>query len=171
MRLAPGKGRGVFAARDFEKDEVIERCPIVLLPPEQYPQYAATLLADYGFRWRQYPGATAIPLGYGCIYNHSADPNARLINDTTAGAIKFISIRPITAGEEITFHYGWQRHRVPNWYEDRWGLTKGAQRYNVSPTVAVAVVGGGAILAGAAMTSGVVAAARRALRLMRRKGT
>jgi len=170
VRPAPGKGRGVFAARDFGKDEIIERCPVVLLPPVQYPQYAATLLADYGFRWKQYDGATAIPLGYGCIYNHSPEPNARMVADTRARAINFISLRPIRAGEEISYHYAWQRYRVPTWYEDHWGVTP-APRYQVSPTFALAVLGGGAIAAGAAIVSAFIAAARRARRPVRRGGT
>ena len=46
-----------------------------------------------------------LQLGYGSLYNHSYEPNARY--DDRAPATKvFTALRDIRAGEEITVNYG-----------------------------------------------------------------
>jgi hypothetical protein len=169
VRPVPGKGRGVFAERDFDDGEIVERCPVVVIPNEQYPQYSATMLEDYGFRWPQKPEVVVIPLGYGCIYNHSPAPSIRFVANFKEQAIDFVCTKPITAGEEITQHYGWRRSRVPAWYEDSWDITAPTQPFQVSPTVAVAAVGAVAVGGAAAVIGTMVAVARRARRFRRRR--
>ena len=46
----------------------------------------------------------ALALGYGSLYNHSYQPNARY-DDQPAGAMTFTALRDIRAGEEITINY------------------------------------------------------------------
>jgi len=169
VRPVPGKGRGVFAGRDFDAGEVVERCPVVVIPKEQYPQYLATMVDDYAFRWPLKPEVVVIPLGYGCIYNHSADPNVRFVPNLKEHAIDFVCTKPITIGEEVTHHYGWRRSRVPAWYEDNWGISAPTRRFQVSPTVAVAAVGAAAVGSAAAVTGIVIAVAHRARRFRRRR--
>ena len=129
------------------------------------------MFEDYGFRWPTKPEVVVIPLGYGCIYNHSADPSVRFVPNLKEHAIDFECIKPIAAGEEITHHYGWRRTRVPAWYEDHWGITAPAQRFHLSETVAVAVVGAVAVGGAAAVTGAAIAAARRARRFRRRRAS
>ena len=47
-----------------------------------------------------------IPLGYGCIYNHSDNNNARWTNHPKCKAFQFVAIKDIEAGEEICTNYG-----------------------------------------------------------------
>ena len=47
-----------------------------------------------------------IPLGYGCVYNHSHNNNAKWINHPKCKAFQFMAIRNIEIGEEICTNYG-----------------------------------------------------------------
>jgi SET domain-containing protein len=116
VRNIRGKGRGVFARRPIEKGEIIERVPVLVLPagqvgeePERHP------LADYVFEWGT--RTVALALGYGSLYNHSYEPNARY--EDLGGRTKlFVALRDIAAGEEITVNYnGKPRDRTPVWFD------------------------------------------------------
>lgn len=103
VKRVAGKGRGVFAARPIRKGELIERVPVIVLPtstleegPEQNP------LADYCFAWGR--GTIALALGYGSLYNHSYNPNARY-DDIGQRTKVFTALRDIAEGEEITVSY------------------------------------------------------------------
>jgi hypothetical protein len=65
----------------------------------------------YVFSSRQ-PGKLMLVLGYGMLYNHSADPN---LFHRSAGRqlIEFVALRDIAAGEELTHDYG------PEYWGDR----------------------------------------------------
>lgn len=67
-------GRGVFAARDFAAETIIEICPIIFIPVAQRPTVVNdTVLDDYCYEW---DGAAGLALGFGSLYNHSYEPNA-----------------------------------------------------------------------------------------------
>ena len=65
-------GLGVFATRAFAAGEVIERCPMVVVPAAECPLLDETNLYNYYFTWQDQ--AAAIALGYGSLYNHSPHP-------------------------------------------------------------------------------------------------
>jgi hypothetical protein len=94
------RGRGVFALRDFREGEIVEICPTVVVADEDVEGVAR----HYVFSARQ-PGKLLLVLGYGMLYNHSAEPNlfhrsgGRLL-------IEFVALRDIAAGEELTHNYG-----------------------------------------------------------------
>lgn len=111
----PKAGRGVFAAVDIKKRETIESCPVFVLPRKDYPLVKRTALRDYYFMWGK--TTSAICLGFGSLYNHSYRPNAtykKLIKEQT---IKFIALKSIKMGEEITvnYHYGNPDDNSPLW--------------------------------------------------------
>jgi SET domain-containing protein len=111
-------GKGVFAARDIEPDEVIEVCPVLLFPKEELPYIRQTVLDDYYFDWGEKGEWYALCLGYGSLYNHSYDPNAEYGMDFEAQTIDFYCIKPIQAGDEIFINYNGDvdnRERV--WFE------------------------------------------------------
>lgn len=103
VRPAGKKGRGVFAARDFKKGEVVEKCPLILLTTEECALCEKTLLDCYIYAWNKEFGA--ILLGYGFIYNHSYAPNAIYVRDYKNKLMVYKSIRPIKKGEEVTVNY------------------------------------------------------------------
>ncbi len=116
VRSIRGKGRGVFARRPIEEGEIIERVPLIVLPAEQVgDDPVRDDLAGYIFKWGR--GTVALALGYGSLYNHSYEPNARY-KDVRARAKLFVALRAIAAGEEITVNYnGDPEDRSPVWFE------------------------------------------------------
>jgi SET domain-containing protein len=101
VKRVRGKGRGVFARRPIGAGEVIETCPVLVLPAGAAEDVPAGI-GGHVFEWGR--GQLALALGYGSLYNHSYRPNARYLD--LAGRIKvFTAIRDIAAGEEITVNY------------------------------------------------------------------
>jgi SET domain-containing protein len=100
------KGRGVFAARPFGVGEVVEVCPVILLrkPYAALHKELKTLV----FHWDvpEGEGATqAFALGYGSLYNHASPSNLRYERDAHALVMRFIAVRDVEAGEELTINY------------------------------------------------------------------
>jgi SET domain-containing protein len=106
IKIAEGKGYGVFATEVIEAGEVIEECHLLTLPIERGE--ASGLLIDYRFCWPCGADWTeqVIPLGYGCIYNHSNNNNAFWQDHPETKAFQFIANRKILPGEEICTYYG-----------------------------------------------------------------
>jgi uncharacterized protein len=116
VKQIKGKGRGVFARRFIYDGEVIERVPVLVLPVgEARSASELTPMSDYCFDWGR--GTVAVALGYGSLYNHSYQPNARY--DDEKGQIKvFMAIRDISLGEEIVVNYnGEPGDQSPVWFK------------------------------------------------------
>jgi len=107
------KGWGVFATDVIYESEIIEQCPVLVVPTKDiiHPN-GDSLLAKYVFHWG--PGTFGLALGYGSLYNHSYDPNARYDDRGRRGKM-FHALCDIQAGEEITVNYNGEpdsRHPV-----------------------------------------------------------
>jgi len=100
-----GKGRGVFTSQPIDTGEVIEICPVLIIPKLELPIIHKTVLHDYYFLWGDDLAECAIALGFGSIYNHELHPNANFILDIYNKTIDIEAIKPIEAGEEITLNY------------------------------------------------------------------
>ena len=118
VKESPGKGRGIFAQRNFKKGEIIETCPVIVLPPEEISSLELTQLYNYYFAWGPDSKEAAIALGYGSLYNHSYTPNARYEKDFNRNLIKYICIRDIEKDEEITINYNCDpEDKSPVWFD------------------------------------------------------
>ncbi len=116
---SPKGGRGVFTAQPIAAGNLLEICPVIVLPPEDLPRVHATRLHDYYFLWGN-DGATAIALGFGSLYNHSSQPNADYEMHLADESIHIRSIADIPAGAEITMHYtDGGRKQTELWFEER----------------------------------------------------
>lgn len=116
----PARGRGVFSLRAFQVGEIIEVCPVIVLPAQDVPHLEKTHLYNYYFQWGDDEAQAAITLGYGSLYNHSYMPNAWYEMDFEAATITVICIAPIAAGDEITFNYnGDADDQTPIWFDVR----------------------------------------------------
>lgn len=114
------KGRGVFAARNYAVDEIIEVCPVVVfhMPFSSLPNEIKTLV----FNWAvlaQVPNSHALALGYGSMYNHDNPSNLRYEANNQHNLIRFISVRSIDNGEELTINYNAQGGGA-EWDNDNW---------------------------------------------------
>ena len=118
VKNSPGKGRGVFAQRNFKKGEVIESCPVIVLPAEEIDTLELTQLYNYYFAWGPESKDAAIALGYGSLYNHSYTPNARYYKDFDNNLLKYVCIRDIQKNEEITINYNCDpEDKTPVWFD------------------------------------------------------
>jgi uncharacterized protein len=99
VKKSPGKGRGVFGRIDIKKGTTIETVPLIVFDNDECQ---GKQMARYVFEWTK--KTSAIALGYGSIYNHSFEPNARYYDGRNETKL-FVAIRDIKAGEEITVNY------------------------------------------------------------------
>jgi len=116
VKSSPIHGMGVFAIEEIKKDEVIEECHLIDVPilPMEYNKIIALFMHRYTFR---YPNNTklpqlqeVLPLGNGCIYNHSDINNATWRDHPLYKAFQFVAIRDINIGEEICTYYGGEEY-------------------------------------------------------------
>jgi SET domain-containing protein len=117
VKESPGKGRGVFARKNFKKGEIIETCPVIVFPEEEVDAFEFTQLSNYYFAWGAASKEAAIALGYGSLYNHSYTPNAKYQKDFDNDILKYVCIRDIQEDEEITINYNWDpEDKTPVWF-------------------------------------------------------
>ncbi len=107
LYIAPseGRGKGVFTAGGLDKGDLIEICPLLIVPPKQLAAIHQTFLHDYYFLWPEPKGSAAIALGFGSIYNHQSPPNAKVHFDLSNQTIEMHCISDISAGGEIFIDY------------------------------------------------------------------
>lgn len=111
----PHAGRGVFAAKQINEGEIIEICPVFVLPQKDYLPLKETALRDYYFMWGK--NTNAICFGFGSMYNHSYEPNATYKKKIDEQVIEFVAIKNIYKDEEITVNYNYGN---PNDKKELW---------------------------------------------------
>jgi len=113
--------RGVFANCDIKKDAIIEICPIVEVSKNDRSNLKDSLLVTYFLYFGKNKERLAIMLGFGSIYNHSYQPNAKFIILPKEKIINFVALSDIKKGEEITFNYRNDENindrKTPLWFE------------------------------------------------------
>lgn len=101
-----GAGRGVFAKEKIASGERIEQCPVVALTDKRdRDRLRKTGLVNYYFLWGDARDHAAVCLGWGAVYNHSFEPNARYEKVMEDLRMDFFALRDIAPGEEITVNY------------------------------------------------------------------
>jgi len=112
-------GRGVFARRDIKKGEIIERCPVIEVPPNDVSNLTDTVLVTYFYYLGRNKERVLITLGFGSIYNHTYTPNAIYKEKLKEGIIDFVAIKDVKKDEEITVNYGGAnpKNKIPLWFE------------------------------------------------------
>ena len=104
LEVAPSPlgGRGVFARRRFEPDELIEACPVVPIPADDAATVCTTVLGHYVYEWDD---GVAMALGFGSLYNHAPAPNARYERDEDPAVLRVVAMQQIEAGDEVLIDY------------------------------------------------------------------
>ncbi len=102
--ISPTLGiRGVLAARNIRRGEVIERCPVVLIDNRQANLIEQTVFNNFWYDWNQ--RYSCIALGYGSLYNHSFQPNVRYHYDYRNRRLVYSALQDICQGEELVINY------------------------------------------------------------------
>ncbi|MEK7061481.1 MAG: SET domain-containing protein, partial [Patescibacteria group bacterium] len=104
VRRTTKKGRGVFASKDFRQGEIIEKCPIINITPEERKHCEKTVLNYYIYPWRSTRSGSVV-LGNGSIYNHSFNPNADWKQNFKEENMIYRALENIKKGDEITVNY------------------------------------------------------------------
>ena len=114
----PTAGRGVYAACDIKKGEVIETCPIIKISKDEAAHLNKSSLVTYFFYFGKNKGDLLIALGFGSIYNHSYNPNADYKIKPSKNIINFIALKDIEKDTEITTNYnhGTPKDKSPLWF-------------------------------------------------------
>jgi uncharacterized protein len=117
-KIAAGE-RGVFASQDIKKNELIERCPIIEIQEEDPSNIKEGILVTYFFYFGEKKQQLALALGFGSIYNHSYQPNAKYKINKKDQLITFTALEDIKKDSEITFDYkfGNPNNKNPLWFE------------------------------------------------------
>ena len=114
-----GRGNGVFTGEDLHANDIIEICPILIIPKEDVAQVHQTILHDYYFLHPNIDGAAYIGLGYGSMYNHNSKPNAEVVFDAATDQMQIHCLKNIFAGEEIFIDYnGGSKEGVDIWFKE-----------------------------------------------------
>lgn len=99
--ISKGKGYGVFTREDIPINSIVEICYCIPVSTYEWEDY-------------YYGDSKVLPLGFGCMYNHSDNANVIWKKDEDVEfIINFIAKRDIKVGEEICHNYG------PTYWEDR----------------------------------------------------
>jgi len=96
-------GRGVFARTSIDAGSLVETCPVLRVPRDEMADLDKTVVYSYYFVWGDDAG---IAFGFGSLYNHSSQPNARYEKNLDRDELEIFALREMSAGEEITLNYG-----------------------------------------------------------------
>jgi uncharacterized protein len=117
------RGRGVFALRPFQANEVVEVCPVVVLRcrEDSLPEELRLRVFDWVVLANQPAPAHGLALGYGSLYNHADHANLRYQAQILFPShnLLFIAVRLIVAGEELTINYN-AVGGGPEWPDNNW---------------------------------------------------
>lgn len=97
-------GRGVYAVKSFNSGDIIEVAPVIRLTPSERKRMEGTIMDFYIYPWKSTRSAVLV-LGYGCLYNHSFDPNADWKQDFRSRTMVYRALKPIKKGEQIFVNY------------------------------------------------------------------
>lgn len=108
------RGRGIVALEDIAPGRLIERSPVLIIPPEQRLVVDNTIIFTYVFMWEKdtleedlykHQGRSAIALGYTSLLSHSYQPNCIFVRHIDELFIDVFARRRIRSGEELTIDY------------------------------------------------------------------
>lgn len=120
LKTVKGKGRGVFCTATIAEGEVIEVCPIIVIPAEEFTVLNATGLMDYSFYFDKAENTLSLAMGFGSMYNHKKYPNAIYILDRVEKQMIFTAHEQIKAHTEICINYGGEYGLdYSKWFADR----------------------------------------------------
>jgi SET domain len=119
----PSGGWGIYAAREFQKNEIVEISPRFLTFPHGDLAIESNVLYDYVYgydRWNEeindYIDFHCVPFGSGMYFNHHPESNIMWTSfgkepteaEPNVGAVTgFLARRNIMAGEELFAAYGY----------------------------------------------------------------
>lgn len=115
VRVLPGRGRCVFAARDVAKGELLIADHIILVPGDQSDFTDQTSVGRYVFQWNE-DDDLCVVLGVGSLINHGLPENVSLVSNYKDQTMEFYALKDIKAGEELCYDYGHDLDELSDYY-------------------------------------------------------
>ena len=120
--ISSKKGKGLFAKQNIDEGTIIDIANVVLIPNKDYKRIKKTVLYNYCYTWEdpklkpEYKNAISLSISQ--FMNHSYEPNIKYVYDYKNNKIKFITLRDIPKGEELTVNYnGLVDDKSPVWFK------------------------------------------------------
>ena len=108
IRPSPGRGRGIFALRNFQAGEEITLAPVIPLSVDDSFYIRGRSFSHNLYEWIPLPNekwTLALVGGIGLFINHSYHPNADYDRDYLRKGIVYYAIQDISKNEEIFINY------------------------------------------------------------------
>lgn len=102
VRPSPLEGRGVFTTRAVRSGEVLDQCPVILVPAEQRRHLDRTVLAGHYWDW---DGDAAVAFGVISFTNHGRPGNARWERDDETLTMALVAARDLGPDVEVLVDY------------------------------------------------------------------
>lgn len=120
LKTIKGKGRGVFCNANILEGEIIEICPVIIIPAKEFSALCATSLIDYSFYFNKEEKTLSLTMGFGSMYNHKQFPNAVYMLNKEERQMVFTAHENIKARTEICINYGGEYGiDYCKWFTDR----------------------------------------------------
>jgi SET domain-containing protein len=105
-QISEDKGRGVFALQNFNKGDILETAPVVIVAKTNI-KHNGSAPDGYLLDWDPETKGMehCMPLGYVMMYNHSKNPNIEIENDMNDFYMTVRAKRAIKKGEELCWNY------------------------------------------------------------------
>lgn len=95
--------RCIKAAREIKAGELIESCPVILIPTGQLKDHDKTILTKYNYDWDD--NNDAFVLGYCVLTNHSFSANVFFKCNLEKKCMEYYAAKDIKKDEEIFINY------------------------------------------------------------------
>lgn len=115
VKVIPGKGRCVIAARDIPKGTRVLADPVIFVPGAESDHTDQTVVGRYVFQWNDEDDLCVV-LGYGSLLNHGLPENVALVSNFEEMTMEFYAIADIKAGEELVYDYGHEADELADYY-------------------------------------------------------
>jgi uncharacterized protein len=115
VRVVPGKGRCVFAAKDIAKGSLVLADPVIFVPGDESEYTDQTVVGRYVFQWNDEDDLCVV-LGLGSLINHGLPENVSLVSNYEQMTMEFHALIDIKAGDELVYDYGHEEGELTGYY-------------------------------------------------------
>lgn len=115
VRVVPGRGRCVIAARDIAKGARVLADPVIFVPGQESEYTDQTVVGRYVFQWNEEDDLCVV-LGLGSLINHGLPENVTLISNYADMTMEFYALADINAGDELVYDYGHEGDELTTYY-------------------------------------------------------
>ena len=115
VKVLPGRGRCVIAARDIAKGARVLADPVIVVPGDESEHTDKTAVGRYVFQWNDEDDICVV-LGLGSLINHGLPENVALVSNFEEMTMEFYAIVDIKAGDELCYDYGHEADELADYY-------------------------------------------------------